>query len=379
MAQQQQQGRAADRAALERSNLNTLRGMFERVNKQLEAALPKFITPDRMIRIATTTVQRVPRLLQCDPVTVVGAVMQSAQLGLEPDNITGAAYLVPFWNEKARRLECTLIPGYRGLMMLARRSREISAFDARCVHEGDLFEFEYGSRQYLRHKPALVVSPRKGDKAAEVETEPETIAAYMIAFYGKGNTVGEFPLSQFSVMLRPELDKAKQFTKSRTPSGEIVGPWIEHPDAMFTKTAIRRGAKLLPFSVDLLTAVSLDERAADGRSQNLGAIVADDLGVSFSATDDDGDEPVQIDDQLVKDLDAAFTAVNYSEARRTVKMEEYRGRLPELVIWLKAQADAKQPAAGEERREPEPREPEPAREAARREPEPAPRKTRFKF
>lgn len=352
MPQQQQTGggrrNPEQKAALQQSNLKTLREMFTKMSKQLEAALPRFITAERMIRVATTTVQRNPRLLECDPITLIGAVMQSAQLGLEPDNITGAAYLVPFWNSKADRLECTLIPGYRGLMMLARRTKEIQTFDAHVVKKGDLFEFEYGSRQFLKHKPAtLAGSP----------DEVETVGAYMIAFYNGAN--GNDRPCQFFVMQNAELEKAKQFTTSRVRfgpnKGEITGPWIEHPDAMKQKTVIRRGAKLLPFSIELLTAVSLEDRAIAGRSQNLGALAADALDVDFRVTDDDDDAtPEAIDPALTARLDAGFNALQYSEARRTVKMAEYRGKLPDLVEWLEAEGKKK----------PTEREPEPKGEAA---------------
>jgi recombination protein RecT len=331
-------GGRQDRAALETSNLKSLRELFGKMQKQLEAALPKFLTAERMIRVATTTVQKVPKLLQCDPVTVVGAVMQSAALGLEPDNVTGSAYLVPFWNTKMNRMECTLIPGYRGLLALARRSKEISAVDAHVVKAGDTFDFEYGSNQYLRHKPALLMRPGNDGKWA-VGLEQDTIAAYMIAFYGTIPRPGEkLPLSQFHVMSRPELEKHKAFTKSRDRNGEIVGPWIEHPDAMFRKTVIRMGSKLLPFSIELMTAVGLEDRAIAGKSQNLGALVAEDLNLRFDADTDDDDSGGDVDPALVKALDEAFAAINYTEARRTVKLQEYRGRLPELLEWLKAEA-----------------------------------------
>jgi recombination protein RecT len=369
-----------DKEAQKASNMKDLREMLAKMSKQLEHALPKFITPERMIRVATTTVQKVPKLLECHPVTVVGAVMQAAALGLEPDNVTGSAYLVPFWNGKKRRLECTLIPGYRGLMALARRSKEITAFDARVVKAGDLFDFEYGTRPFLKHRPSRDMENRNGlwvlKGTAEGDREPETIAAYTVAFYGAAPAPGAPSanhLSQFHVMFRPELERAKQFTASRdfNDKEKIVGPWIEHPDAMFTKTVIRRACKLLPFSIELMAAVGLEERAIAGRSQNLGAIAADDLGVQFDADDDSDDAPAEgeggeaaIDPALVKSIDEAFAALQYSEARRTTKMQEFRGRLPELLLWLQAEAlknatpagQGSTEAAAAERRE------EPARE-----------------
>jgi recombination protein RecT len=338
------QGQRADKEALRKSNLDTLRQMFARMTEQLRAALPRFITPERMIRVATTNVQRVPKLLECQPVTVVGALMQAAALGLEPDNIVGSAYMVPFWNSNKSAYECTLIPGYRGLMQLARRSRDISVFDAHVVKAGDLFDFEYGSTQYVKHKPATALALKEGKWQAQ-EKEPETVAAYMIAFYNGAKLADGRPPFQFHVMTRGELEKAKQTTKSRDKQNNIVGPWAEHPDAMYTKTVIRRGAKLLPFSIELQTAIALDEKAIAGKSQNLGAIVAGDLGVDFQATDDDETETGEggdagesgIDPELVRKLDAGFAALSYTEAQKTVKMQEFRGRLPELLEWLDAE------------------------------------------
>jgi recombination protein RecT len=351
--QQQTRGGRQDKEALKKSNLDTLRKMFAQMEAQLRSALPSFLTAERMIRVATTTVQRVPLLLECHPVTVIGAVMQSAQLGLEPDNITGQAYLVPFWNSKNNRRECNLIPGYRGLMSLARRSKQIAAFDARVVKQGDIFEFEYGSNQFLRHKPALAMAAKDGKYVLEQKEEPPTVGAYMIAFYaGARSSDGRTPC-QFHVMMRPDLEKAKQTTKSRDRNENIVGPWIEHPDAMFTKTVIRRGAKLLPFSVELDTAVALEDRHLAGRTQNLGVLGAEVLGMDFQAADDEGPEGGDgegegtIDPELVKRLDAGFTALQFSEARKTTKMQEYRGRLPELLQWLEAETLKNAKPAGE--------------------------------
>lgn len=339
--------KAADRAALETSNLKTLKDMFGKMDKQLQSALPKFMTPERMIRVATTTVQRVPRLLQCAPVTVVGAVMQAAALGLEPDNITGSAYLVPFWNSKLRRLECTLIPGYRGLMQLARRSKEVTAFDAHVVKKGDGFDFEYGSNKFLTHKPAFAMALKAGkwELPKDGQVEPETVAAYMIAYYGNVKLADGRPDFQFHVMDRFQLDQAMEMTTSRDrETNHVVGPWIEHPDAMRTKTAIRRGAKLLPFSIELMTAVSLEERFLANKSQNLGALVADDLGVQFSVSDDEPEgegggvaDDTGIDPALVKRIDDAFGTLGYREAQRTTKLQEFRDRLPALLEWLDAE------------------------------------------
>lgn len=362
--------RQAEKEKLCSSNLSTLRDMFKKMEKQLTAALPKFMTAERMIRVATTTVQRVPGLLECAPVTVVGAIMQSAALGLEPDNITGSAYLVPFKNTKMQRKECTLIPGYRGLMSLARRSKDVTAFDAHCVRRGDLFKFEYGSNKQLQHIPAFAMNLANGKwemPKADEDPVADVIAAYMIAYYGGVRSADGRAECQFHVMSRPELERAKEMTKSREykegGQGPITGPWREHPEAMMTKTAIRRGCKLLPFSIELMTAVALEDKHLAGRSQNLGVLAADDLGINFDADNsDDGEDesettttgegggdnaPVTIDRELNALIDTHFAKLGYRDAQQTVKRNEFKGRDRELAQWLEAEIakDAK-PAGG---------------------------------
>ncbi|MDK4605734.1 recombinase RecT, partial [Kingella kingae] len=66
-------------------------------------ALPKHLTADRLARIATTEIRRVPALGTCSPESFLGAIMQCGQLGLEPSNGLGQAYLIPFGNGKDKQ------------------------------------------------------------------------------------------------------------------------------------------------------------------------------------------------------------------------------------------------------------------------------------
>ena len=134
--------------------VSTLRNLLERSKAQLEMALPKHLTPERLIRITLTAVQRSPKLLECDPLSVVGSVMEAAQLGLEPDDVLGHAYLVPFKNSKTNRLEAKLMIGYRGFVALGRNSGDLEDIGAQVVYSNDKFDYEYGLDCYLKHKPA---------------------------------------------------------------------------------------------------------------------------------------------------------------------------------------------------------------------------------
>lgn len=232
-----------------RNRAQNLRHMLEKYKSQIAMALPRHMTPERMMRIVLTTVQRNPSLLQCSPESIFGCVVEASQLGLEPDGILGHAYLVPFHNKHTRRKECQLIPGYKGLVDLARRSGQLVSIFAHVVYEKDEFDFEYGLDLKLRHKPSSEANPGP------------VIAAYAVAKLKDGGV-------QFDVMWRHQIDRIRARSQS---SGN--GPWVTDYEEMAKKTVVRRLCKLLPASVELQKAVSLDEMAAAGLPQQMDAMI----------------------------------------------------------------------------------------------------------
>ncbi|WP_336193369.1 recombination protein RecT [Providencia stuartii] len=205
---------------------------------QLAAALPRHMTPDRMIRIVTTEIRKTPALATCDMQSFVGAVVQCSQLGLEPGNALGHAYLLPFGNGKAKsgQSKVQLIIGYRGMIDLARRSNQIISISARTVRQGDNFHFEYGLNEDLTHTPS------------ENEDSPIT-HVYAVARLKDGGV-------QFEVMTYNQVEKVRASSKA----GQN-GPWVSHWEEMAKKTVIRRLFKYLPVSIEMQKAVVLDEKA----------------------------------------------------------------------------------------------------------------------
>ena len=134
------------------TTLSAVSTLLERYKHQIAAALPKHMTPERLIRVVLTTISQTPMLQKCDVNTICGAVIQSSIMGLEPNSILAEAYLIPFWNTKAGRYEAQLQVGYRGHCKLARNSGEIAMIDAQGVREQDDFDFQKGDCQTLRHK-----------------------------------------------------------------------------------------------------------------------------------------------------------------------------------------------------------------------------------
>ena len=62
--------------------------------KELGKAVPSCMSAERLARIAFTTIRLNPKLADCTPESFLGALFQSAQLGLEP-NVEGQAYIIP--------------------------------------------------------------------------------------------------------------------------------------------------------------------------------------------------------------------------------------------------------------------------------------------
>lgn len=239
-----------------------------KMKQQMALAMPKHMTADRMMRIALTEVRKVPALGQCNIESFMGAIMQCAQLGLEPGSALGHAYLLPFGNGKAKdgKSNCQLIIGYRGMIDLARRSGQIVSLTARTVHENDTFKYEFGLEETMQHIPA------DGDRGKMTHV-------YAVAKL-KGGGV------QFDVMSRADVDKVRSTSKAGTN-----GPWVTHFEEMAKKTVIRRLFKYLPVSIEIQQAVTLDERAEAGIDQDNASVLTGD----YSVVDDQQETGEQVD------------------------------------------------------------------------------------
>ena len=138
-------------------NLMTL---LRRQIDQISSALPKFLSPDRLVRIIVTALRTTPKLAQCDPNSFLASVMLSAQLGLEVNTPMGQSYLIPYFDNKRNMMICNFQIGYRGVLELAYRSGEYQSLTAMAVYPEDKFEFAFGLEPVLKHIPA---NNRKAD------------------------------------------------------------------------------------------------------------------------------------------------------------------------------------------------------------------------
>lgn len=243
-----------------------------KMQEQIRAALPKHLTAERFARIVLTEARKVPKLMQCDHMSLMGAVMQAAQLGLEVGAALGHCYLIPFerrfkdGNQWRTVTDAQLIIGYRGMLDLARRSGQIESIEARAIYEKDKFDIALGLESDLKHFPAW----HEKDRGAPM-------FFYAVAKFRDGGR-------QFDVMSVNEIDAirdASQGYKAAVANAEKYGkdrvdsPWVTHYDEMAKKTVIRRLFKYLPVSIEIQRAVGLDELGDMGKQHNAFVIDGD--------------------------------------------------------------------------------------------------------
>lgn len=216
--------------------------MKDWINKSqyaISKALPSAITPERFTRMATTAVTMNPDLGECTPSSFIGAMLQAAALGLEPNTPLGQAYLIPY-NRKDRRTgkfykEAQFQIGYRGLIELAHRSGEFMSIEAHIVYENDEFDYELGLEPKLKHKPAL---RNKGEMVW-------VYAVYKLQSGGYG----------FEVMSREDIEKHRD----KYSQAKSFSPWVTNFEAMAKKTVIKQALKYAPLKSEFVKAMNNEE------------------------------------------------------------------------------------------------------------------------
>lgn len=202
---------------------------------QIALALPTVMTPERFTRIALSAVSKTPMLAQCEAGSFIGAMMASAQLGLEPNTPLGQAYLIPFKNNKKGIVECQFQIGYKGLIDLARRSGEIKSIEARIVYENDEFEYELGLEPKLKHIPAM-------------ENRGEMVWVYAVYHLVNGGYA-------FEVMSKSDVQAHRvKYSKAQN------SPWNTDFEEMAKKTVLKKVLKYAPLKTDYIRGTVEDDK-----------------------------------------------------------------------------------------------------------------------
>ena len=223
----------------------TMQSYIKSMEGEIKKALPSVITPERFTRIVLSAISVNPQLGSCTPTSFLGAMMTSAQLGLEVNTPLGQAYVLPYRNKGT--LEAQFQLGYKGLIDLAYRSGEIEVIQAHVVHENDDFSCEYGLNPKLTHVPA------DGDRG-------EAIKVYAM-FKTKSGGFG------FEVMSMEDVKKhAAKFSKAY---GSGFSPWKTNFEEMAKKTVLKKVLKYAPLKSDFVRQTVQDETVKKGLSADM--------------------------------------------------------------------------------------------------------------
>jgi recombination protein RecT len=203
------------------------------VQDKLSIALPKHMTPDRFLRIATSAIQRTPKLLSCTQESVLSCLQDLSQLGLEPDG--RRAYLIPYGNK------CTLVIDYKGMVELVMRNGNVSTIHADAVCDNDRFIYDRG-----------IVEEHKIDFK---QPRGEWYAVYAMVKFKDGS-------QKFEVMTKDEVYKIRD--KSAAWGAWLKyqkkGPWNDYEEEMGKKTAFKRLCKWVVMSPEIRDAIDIDDR-----------------------------------------------------------------------------------------------------------------------
>lgn len=209
--------------------------MIKVLEPEIKKALPSVITPERFTRMALSALNTTPKLSECTQMSFLAALMNAAQLGLEPNSPLGQAYLIPYNNKG--KLECQFQIGFKGMIELVYRNEQVQSIQAQCVYANDEFEYELGLNSKLVHKPAL-------------KDRGELLLVYAL-FKLQNNGYA------FEVMSKTDIDThALKYSKGFSSS---FSPWKSNYEEMAKKTVIKKVLKYAPLRTDFLRAMSSDE------------------------------------------------------------------------------------------------------------------------
>ncbi len=223
------------------SPAETVNAWLKRMGPEIARALPKHLNADRMARIALTTIRTNPKLLNCNIDSLMAAVMQAAQLGLEP-GLLGHCYIIPYKDQAQFQI------GYKGMIDLARRSGHIQSISAHEVYENDYLKLKYGLEEILEHIPYHLREDKQFDEPGEIK------GFYMVAkFKDDGH--------QIHYMSKKEIDEHRDRSQNvqNAKRYKYKTPWDTDYIEMAKKTVVRSAWKWLPISVEIAQQVQASD------------------------------------------------------------------------------------------------------------------------
>lgn len=230
---------------------NTVRGLLMAMKGEIQNALPSYLPVDKFIRTALTAINTTPKLAECTQDSLLAAIMNSAQLGLEFNTPLGEAYLIPYEDKKRGITTVNFQLGYQGLLKLAYNTGLFKRIAAREVKENEDFYINYGTGE-VKHEPCLT-----GDSGE--------VVGYYAIYQTKDGGQDVFYMSK---------EDAKAYgLKYSVPFKRFKsGPWVDNFDAMAKKSCLIQVLKYAPKAIEsqaLVQATSFDNANFSGSKKTV--------------------------------------------------------------------------------------------------------------
>jgi len=176
------------------------------------------------------------KIANCDPKSIIGALMQSVILGFEPIPGLGLAAFIPYGDKLHFQIE------YKGYLDLLYRTGLYDYVYGEVVREGDEFDYQRGTDPHIKHKPK--------------EYNSGLTHAYAVGRL-KGS---QFPI--FRVLTKAEVLQIRDNYSQAYRAKKKDSPWFGVRESeMWKKTAILQLQKDLPKSITIQKAVAIDEKS----------------------------------------------------------------------------------------------------------------------
>lgn len=191
---------------------------------------------DRFIGVLTNAIHTNPKIAECTEQSLMAAMIKCANLKLEPnDPIRQQCFLIPRWNGRAKKLECSWEIGAKGLIELAYRSDEVESIAFSEIYDRDYFDVDWGTNT-VSHKLPKTDRFKRG-----------AVEAYWAQWIGKDGARGR-PV----IMSLDEMNEFRDtYVESyKNPETRAYSPWSTAFDQMALKTVIKRCLKTAPLSSD---------------------------------------------------------------------------------------------------------------------------------
>ena len=254
------------------SKQDTVRGLLVSVKGEIQNALPSYLPVDKFVRTALTAINSNPNPANCTQQSLLAAIMNSAQLGLEFNTPLGEAYLIPYGSTVNFQI------GYKGLLKLAYNTGQFKRITAREVRANEDFAIDYGTGE-ISHKPCLT-----GDSG--------DVLGYYAIYQTKDGGQDVFYMSKAD---------AERYGKTYSKSF-YSGPWKTDFDSMAKKSCLIQVLKYAPKAIEsqgLTQAMAFDNANFTGSQKTVDNHY--DFDVNYETVEDVPDNVDKEPGEIVED------------------------------------------------------------------------------